>query len=304
MRPDGFYLGVHEPSWLRAGGGLPGPLFVSRVRLAGRVPRLRPGRPACFADGRRVYPAAVDWACDSGGFSEIAAHGRWTLTPRQYAAELRHYREAIGRLQWAAPQDWMCEPPMLHKTGRTIADHQALTIESVAELRTLLGGDVHIVPVLQGWHVDDYLRHVELYVDAGFDLGAEPLVGLGSVCRRQALGEAKAIVEALAGLGIKLHGFGMKTEGFTLYGAHLETADSMAWSTAGRLRPDPDCDKKTCANCRHYARAWRCRALAGLQDAVGRQCGLPLRYAATALTAPDVTGPRAGNRRCDTPREE
>lgn len=109
---------------------------------------------------------------------------------------------------------------------------------------------------------------------------AEPLVGLGSVCRRQALGEATAIVQALAALGIRLHGFGMKGEGIALYGAQLETADSMAWSYAGRRRPNPDCEVGSCANCRHYALDWRARALAGAQGVTGVQDALPLRWAA------------------------
>lgn len=169
------------------------------------------------------------------------------VTARSYADELMRYRDAIGSLDWAAPQDWMCEPVMLAKTGMTVAEHQARTTLSVLELRRLLSGEaVPIVPVLQGWRLDDYLRHVEQYRTAGVDLTAEPLVGLGSV-------------------------FGMKGEGIALYGAQLETADSMAWSYAGRRRPDPDCPagNVSCANCLHYALSWRESALAGRQVDAG-----------------------------------
>ena len=33
--------------------------------------------------------------------------------PGLYAARVRRYRDQIGRLAWAAPQDWMCEPAIL-----------------------------------------------------------------------------------------------------------------------------------------------------------------------------------------------
>ncbi len=33
------------------------------------------------------------------------------------------YRDEIGCLLWAAPQDWMCEPWITAKTGLTVAEH-------------------------------------------------------------------------------------------------------------------------------------------------------------------------------------
>ena len=278
-----FYLGTHEPSWLRH-PGVSVPLFVSRRRLA-RLACLGPGRPLTRA-GRSVYAARVRWACDSGGFSEIAEFGEWRLPVADYVDELRRYRDGIGLMDWAAPQDWMCEPVMLAKTGMRIAEHQARTTLSVLELRRRLAGeDIRIIPVLQGWRLDDYLRHVEQYATAGIDLAAEPLVGVGSVCRRQALGEAASIIRALAALGLRLHGFGMKGEAFALYGAELATADSMAWSYAGRQRPDIKCPAASCANCLHYALDWRTRALAGHQGEAGTQPALPLRWRMQTETA-------------------
>ena len=109
-----FYLGTHETSWLAR---TEVPLFVSRRRLALR---------------KRLPRATTSWALDSGGFTEIATYGRWTISPGEYAAEVRHYRDQIGRLEWAAPQDWMCEPVMLERTGLTVVDHQKLTTSNYA----------------------------------------------------------------------------------------------------------------------------------------------------------------------------
>jgi hypothetical protein len=91
------------------------------------------------------------------------------------------------------------------------------------------------------------------------DLAATPLVGLGSVCRRQATREIGVIVTELAGLGLRLHGFGIKRRGLADYADSLASADSMAWSFAARRRPPPPgCSRHSnCANCPRYALAWR-----------------------------------------------
>lgn len=236
-----FFLGTHMPHWLRDERFSGVPLFISDVRLR----------------DRKSLPVAVtDWALDSGGFSEIAEFGTWRHGPHGLAARTRRYSDQIGRLQWAAPQDWMCEPWMLAKTGKTVAEHQALTIRSVLDLRTLWP-DGPFIPVLQGFAIDDYLRHVDAYAKAGFDLEAERLVGLGSVCRRQATGDASEIVMRLQ--PIRLHGFGMKTTGLARYGGLLESADSMAWSFGGRRRGTCSEFKSSCANCAHWALEWRDR---------------------------------------------
>jgi len=37
--------------------------------------------------------------------------GAGPLTPEQYVAAVRRYRDEIGNLDWAAPQDWMFTHP-------------------------------------------------------------------------------------------------------------------------------------------------------------------------------------------------
>ena len=153
---------------------------------------------------------------------------------------------------------------MLAKTGLTIGEHQVRTVENYLELRSL-APDLPFVPVLQGWSSDDYHRCVELYQRVGVELAAEPLVGVGSVCRRQATGEIEAIVHSLASIGIRLHGFGVKAGGLVRYADCLVSADSLAWSfEARRSAPLPGCVHANCANCLRYAAAWRERTLARL----------------------------------------
>lgn len=115
----------------------------------------------------------------------------------------------------------------------------------------------------------DYERCVDLYRRAGVVLEREPVVGVGTVCRRQDTREAEEIMRTLASHGIALHGFGFKTKGLLQAGNVLLSSDSMAWSLdARRAPPLPGHDKpgphrrfghKSCANCQEYALRWRAR---------------------------------------------
>jgi len=239
-----LFLGTHHPHWLAL---VDVPLFVSHRRLAGY---------------RTLPEARGPWALDSGGFTELAMHGTWVTPARAYVTAVRRYATEVGQLQWAAPQDWMCEPIMLARTGLTVADHQARTVASVLELRHQ-AADLPWVPVLQGWTIDDYRRCVDLYTAAGIDLTAEPVTGLGSVCRRQSTAEIEDITAAMATGGIRLHGFGVKAQGLARYGRHLVSADSLAWSyNARRNSPLPGHTHINCANCLPWALRWYQRTLA------------------------------------------
>lgn len=279
-----FYLGTPEPHWLWD----PDPrfndvvFFVSRTRLARRA---------------TPFPAALhDFCLDSGGFTELQRHGRWTLTAEEYVAEVRRYRDQLGpeRMLWAAPQDLMCEEVVIrggflngqrfHGTRElrglgpgdpeqdlttAVRIHQRLTVDNAVELRRL-APDIPFILVLQGNNFEDYKHCARLYAKAGFDLAAEPVVGLGSVCRRQDTEEIAEIVDYFHGQGLRLHGFGVKTDGLGIYGDQLASADSQAWSFGYRKKKQrlAQCAHraKTCANCKEGALAWRTRVLAGAAE--------------------------------------
>ena len=240
MKPV-FYLGTHHPDWL---GRAAVPLFVSRNRLA----------------GRRSFPrATARWALDSGGFTQLSLHGRWTISAAQYAREARLYSQEIGRLDFAAPQDWMCEPWILQKTGLSVHEHQRRTVSNFLELQDL-APDLPWIPVLQGWAVHDYWRHADMYGAAGVDLKDRPLVGVGTVCRRQATAPVGRILASLATTyGLRLHAFGFKTQGLRSFSNYLVSADSMAWSMAARRTKVslPGCHHACCSNCLRFAMLWR-----------------------------------------------
>jgi hypothetical protein len=239
-----LYLGTHMPSWLWRETP---PLCIARQRLEQRnLANLEPMEGAAMLD--------------SGGFTELSKYGRWTWTAREYIELADELHTRLGGFDWIAPQDWMCEPFITAKTGKSVREHQELTVANGIELRSL-APHLPIRYVVQGYTVDEYLYCVDLYRSAGIDLAAEPLVGVGSVCRRQDTDEIHDVFRELYGAGLSMHGFGVKSAGFKKYGRYLTSADSLAWSFNARReqKPQLECLGRghiNCANCLRYAKRW------------------------------------------------
>lgn len=211
-----FYVGLHQPSdaqhFQRA--------FISINRVRGR---------------KKPVPAK-EWIMDSGAFREIEQFGEYRHGPEEYAAEVARLAAINPGLKVAVSQDWMCEPHMLAKTGLTIQDHQRLTIERYDALLKLMPAGIYLMPVLQGYTISDYLRHIDMY---GNRLKPGMYVGVGSVCKRN--GDVRQIEAILVAIkekrpDLRLHGFGLKTTALAsgVVRDCLYSADSMAWSYAAR----------------------------------------------------------------------
>ena len=265
-----FYLGANPHIFAHTDV----PLFVSDVHLR---------------KARTLPRARGPWALDSGGFTQLSEHGTWESgpSPREYVAQIRRYSDEIGHLEWAAPQDWMCEDIIINGgvgpggkripgTHLSVAEHQRRTVANYLELRSL-APDLKIIPVVQGDGPDSHERCIEMYDRAGVNLTTEPIVGVGSVCRIQATGPAAAIIYRLADIlgADRLHGFGFKSEGLERVGHLLGTADSHAWSARGRHTASLDCDfrlprsrgpHKNEANCLRFALRWREDVLAACAE--------------------------------------
>jgi len=170
--------------------------------------------------GRKKPVECDDVLLDCAGFTTIEKHGGYPHPPEEWAREVHRLNSnGILKITVVVAQDYMCEPWMLAKTGLTIEDHQRLTIGRfdavIAELHRLYDGPppFEVMPVLQGFAISDYLRHIEMYGDR---LTPGMWVGVGSVCKRQG---DPAIIEdlllAIAGVrpDLRLHGFRCEADG-------------------------------------------------------------------------------------------
>lgn len=177
-----------------------------------------------------------NWIMDSGAFTEIRDHGRYRHSIEEYAAHIRRWKDN-GKLLAAVSQDYMCEQFILDKTGMTVAEHQRLTIERYDGLVACDTG-VYIMPVLQGYAPEDYVRHIREY---GGRLAPGAWVGVGSVCKRNV--NVASIEEVLLAIhaerpDLRLHGFGIKITALAsgIVDHLLYSADSMAWSFSARKK--------------------------------------------------------------------
>jgi hypothetical protein len=150
----------------------------------------------------------------------------------------------------------MCEPAILSRTNLTVAAHQHRTVSNFLTLRHA-AADLPITPVLQGWSPDSYLHAAQMYEKAGISLADEPLVGVGSICRRTNHDELHAILTRLSELGIRLHGFGLKSRALTTTAHLLTSADSLAWSKRGRYVTGCSPSHASESNCPTFALTWR-----------------------------------------------
>lgn len=213
-----FFVGMHHPH--RVGdvwdAGVPACVSVNSLRR------------------RRSDFRAGDWIMDSGSFTELLIHGRYRYSVADYAAQIRRWARC-GTLLSAVAQDYMCEPQILARTGGTIDVHQHHTIERYDLLLAERPG-VYIMPVLQGFQPEDYVRHIHLYGDR---LKPGQLVGVGSICKRNTHpGTIAAVLRSIkqARQDLALHGFGVKISSLADARVRdlLHSADSLAWSLAER----------------------------------------------------------------------
>jgi hypothetical protein len=324
-----LFLGAPMPHWLWS-GQVDFPLCASHGRLARY---------------RHLPRAVVPWICDSRGFSELSQHGRWTITPQEYVRAVIRYDEQIGGLQWAAPQDHMVEEgiiyggkagsvscvgtrPHVDPAGRMswaelVAEHQRLTVVNFVELtglwvrlRAELGLPARpcpFIPVLQGDAPAAYLRHYQMYLDAGVLLGYDyQVAGVGSVCRLQRMGKVAAVARALGDLNLGLHWFGLKLTGLDrpeIYRdltspyvtAGSQSLDSEAWSYDARRRArTPGCthvygprhrkagQPSPCNNCPRGAALWRARVAESM--AAGTTAGSRVVIQDGLFSAAELTG--------------
>src|SRR5258708_8216594 len=205
------YLGSHQPHWLYDSEV---PLFVSHRTLRQR---------------KSLYLSDCNWALDSGGFSELSLFGDWTVTADDYIKAVYRYWNEIGKLDFAAPQDWMCEPMILRKTGLSVITHQQNTVSNYVELINK-APDLPFIPVLQGWTMGEYQECIRMYEDAGIDLASSIAVGIGSICREQSKQRVQDIISMVYDYGFRKFYAFCVSKALPLLSHKLTTSTSLSMS--------------------------------------------------------------------------
>lgn len=200
-------------------------------------------RPLALARGMRL-------ALDSAGFVAMARYRGFHWTVQQYIGGLAAQADLDGHpFIWFSSMD-LCVEPEVAPDRDEVLDRVAGT----ANLNKLcfqyasdLGISDRLMPVIQGWHSDDYRRCLDLV-----PFSHASLIGVGSMCRRQLAGETgiiacvEAIDRELGDHAARLHLFGLKGAAAAALRGHPRVAsiDSQAYGVrARRLAWEEGCSK-------------------------------------------------------------
>jgi hypothetical protein len=167
----------------------------------------------------KIVPSLHTFFLDSGGFTEIFRFGKYTFSSAEYYEYILNHD-----IDHFATMDYPCEPIVLQKTGKTVNEHIVMTVESNLDLMDCAG----VVPVIQGYAVDDYIYCCDLINDYG---GEKPLMAIGTMCKRTKVADAIAILQAVSKEfpHSQFHAFGLKKNFLPKVKDMIYSSDSIAW---------------------------------------------------------------------------
>lgn len=210
--------------------------------------RIRRRKKEILTDGK--------WMLDSGAFTQISRFGKFLISEDEYVDIIKRHEDK--NLVCAATQDYMCEPDILKKTGKTIRQHIRMTVQryfNILKKMRKAGCRTMLLPVLQGIDAEDYMECLALYEEGWWKLqnqlgflyrfGGEEFarphrIGIGSMCKRNGNpGEVEAILDKMEYdlANFHVHLFGFKTTGLNIkweIASRIHSADSFAYSMRSR----------------------------------------------------------------------
>lgn len=185
----------------------------------------------------RFQKAQPSLFIDCGAYSVFDRDGWYQTSVDDYLAYVADAEATLADTTDIrfAMRDAPCNPETLEITGLDVETHQLLTVEWHREcLETAREKGLSATPVmiLQGETPADYVRHLEMHIDAGT---YRPMVGVGSLAYRD-VAEIRAILtavhEALGDAQAEIHGFGINPRALADAEVRwlLDSADSSKWS--------------------------------------------------------------------------
>jgi hypothetical protein len=214
-------------------------------------------------DGLEVY-------LDSAGFVAASRYRGFAWTVDQYLD-----LGAAYPWRWFASMD-LCVEPEIARNRDLVMDRISGTVDlnraciRGARERGILD---RLMPVLQGWMPEDYVRCLERMPD----LSGFPIVGVGSMCRRHLHGPQgilqviETLDRELRGTSIRLHLFGLKGVGAAELRQHprVATVDSQAYGTKARVEAREAGMSKTNQFLAQIMTEWYLKQVEALQASAG-----------------------------------
>ena len=215
---------------------LPAPVLVSANALSRwRVDNLDLRCWAGFETRWLHLVPAHPVALDSAGFVAARRYRGFPWDTNEYLD-----LAAAAPWLWWASQDWCVEPEIAHDEA-AVLDRISGTVRLNVLCRE--GGKRRgiidrFLPVIQGWHPDQYRRCLERMPW----VRDFPLVGVGSMCRRHVHGEhgilhvLDVLDTAFGSSDARFHLFGLKSQAIAIASQHprVASADSQAYGIAAR----------------------------------------------------------------------
>jgi len=157
----------------------------------------------------KPFPGDYELFVDCGGYHHMmTGDPEYEDSDEGYLKFLLKHRPDLYALR-----DYPCEPDLLDKIGRSVAEQQERTLDHHIELYEHVSGsmlDAGAVSVIQGWTTDQYLEHLDVLRDHGL---MTHKMAIGSVCRRGADEDIAEVVLSIRDAlpsSVGLHAFGVK----------------------------------------------------------------------------------------------
>jgi hypothetical protein len=152
-------------------------------------------------------------AADCGGYVATKIWGDYRYSPQQYVDWLETFTP-----RWAATMDYCCEKEVAANKGIVRERQQRTTDMAYLFWQDYRDAAWAWVPTIQGWQVDDYVRHAQelkpLIIEMKSHYGPSSAfrVGIGTLCKRASVSMVHEVVNAVARElpGVPLHLWGIK----------------------------------------------------------------------------------------------
>lgn len=160
----------------------------------------------------KLPPNVRHTAADSGGFVATFKWGDYRYTADEYVAWLDTFKP-----RWAATMDYCCEPEITGHNDGVVRERQQRTSDMAFEFwRSYRDAEWSWTPTIQGWEVEDYVRHAKelkpLIADFRRVSTSDFRVGIGTLCRRASASMIAQVVTAVSEVldDAPLHLWGVK----------------------------------------------------------------------------------------------